>query len=204
MASYTGPLPLPRKPSFVQTRQLPRGHARYCTRQPPTWACPAISTSVTRVLQTGGEKLVKPAPPTTRLTRNPDELRTSPKLPVTTADEPCAHVGTQHTTPVRKAHEAVCRVIQRNVTLIRSCSRPGSVQCRNSLTLAILDKNVTMTKTARANFTIRTGLALPLERNMRPKTHRNNELPSPNPSTQLSQTAAHQRSASEYTSPFSR
>ena len=50
------------------------------------------------------------------------------------------------------------------------------------LTLAIHDKNVTMTKTARANFTVQTGLGLPLEGNRRPKTHRNNELRSPNPS----------------------
>ena len=49
------------------------------------------------------------------------------------------------------------------------------------LTLAIHNKNVTMTKPARANFTVRTGLALPFERRMRPKTHRNNELRSPNP-----------------------
>ena len=49
------------------------------------------------------------------------------------------------------------------------------------LTLAIHDKNVTVTKRARFNFTVLTGLALPFERNMRPKTHRDNEIRSPNP-----------------------
>ena len=44
------------------------------------------------------------------------------------------------------------------------------------LALTIHDKDVTMAKPARANFTVRTGLALPYERRMRPKTHRNNEL----------------------------
>ena len=39
------------------------------------------------------------------------------------------------------------------------------------LILAIHDKNVTMIKTARANFTVRTRLALPFEGNMRPKTN---------------------------------
>ena len=52
------------------------------------------------------------------------------------------------------------------------------------LTLTIHDKNDTVTKTARAYFTVRTGLALPFEGRMRPKTHRNNELRSPNPSKQ--------------------
>ena len=66
------------------------------------------------------------------------------------------------------------------------------------LTLAIHDQNVTMTKTARATFTVRTGLALPLEGSIRNKTHRYNELRSPNPH----QTAAHHRSTSEHTSPF--
>ena len=39
------------------------------------------------------------------------------------------------------------------------------------LTLAIHDKNVTMANTARANFTVPTGLALPFERCLRPETH---------------------------------
>ena len=44
------------------------------------------------------------------------------------------------------------------------------------LTLAIHDKNVTMAKVARANITVQTGLALPFEKRLGPKTHRHNEL----------------------------
>ena len=92
--------------------------------------------------------------------------------PVKAADEPCAHVGKQHTTPVRNAEEAVERLLFQ--TGIRAVEELV-------LTLVIHNQNVTKNKPARANFTVRTGLALPLEMCMRPKTHRNNELRSPNP-----------------------
>ena len=85
-----------------------------------------------------------------------------PTIPVTAADGPGAHVGKQHTTPaLRKEQEGACCFIQRNVTLIRSCSRPGLVQL--VLTLATHDRQVTMTTTAQVSFTVRTGLALPSE-----------------------------------------
>ena len=44
------------------------------------------------------------------------------------------------------------------------------------LTLAIHDKDVTMAKVARASITVQTGLALPSEERLGPKTHRHNEL----------------------------
>ena len=44
------------------------------------------------------------------------------------------------------------------------------------LTFTIHDQKVTMIKPARANITIRTGLALPFEKRPLPKTHRHNEL----------------------------
>ena len=51
---------------------------------------------------------------------------------VTAADEPCAHVGKQHTTLVRNVQEAVCCLIQRNVTL---STAPQSIGTDPSLLL---------------------------------------------------------------------
>ena len=56
-----------------------------------------------------------------------------PPFTISGTENPCAHVGRQHTTPARRGQEVVCCLIQRNVTLIRSCSRPGSVQRRTTL-----------------------------------------------------------------------
>ena len=44
------------------------------------------------------------------------------------------------------------------------------------LTVAIHVKNVTMTKAARAGITVQTGLALPSEERLGPKTQGHNEL----------------------------
>ena len=44
------------------------------------------------------------------------------------------------------------------------------------LTLAIHDKNVTVAKVARDSITVQTGLAIPSEERLGPKTHRHNEL----------------------------
>ena len=60
----------------------------------------------------------------------------------------------------------MCCRIQRNVTCnVKPLLFQTGIRTVKKLvlTLAIHDKNV-MTKTARANFTVRTGLALPLER----------------------------------------
>ena len=84
----------------------------------------------------------------------------------------CAHVGRQHVTPVLKQKDR--KPTERNVNPLLFPARARTVK-ELVLTLPTHDKNVTMTKTVRANFTVRTGLAL-----MRPKTHRNNELRSPN------------------------
>ena len=81
---------------------------------------------------------------------------------------------------------------ERNVNLLLFQTGIRTVK-KLVLTLAIHDKNVTMTKAARASITARTGLALPSEERLGTEAHRHNELLSP-PS--LSQTAAHHRSTS--------
>ena len=58
---------------------------------------------------------------------------TLPPPKKTETHEPCAHGGKQHANPAfNKGQEETCCLTQRNVTLIRSCSRPGSVRCKNS------------------------------------------------------------------------
>ena len=59
------------------------------------------------------------------------------------------------------------------------------------LTLAIHDKNVTMAKTAQVSFTVRTGLALPLEDSMGAEVYRHNKLLSPSPPNNGSSSPCH-------------
>ena len=63
--------------------------------------------------------------------RNPKTQKTpSHTFIITGTDKPCAHVGKQHATPaLNKGQEATCCLTQRNVMLIRSCSRPGLCCC---------------------------------------------------------------------------
>ena len=134
------------------------------------------------------EKTSRTSIPNTRTTpRSSDKTQKvlRPPFTITGTDKPCAHVGRQHTTPARRGHEVACCLIQRNVTLISSCSRTGIRTVKKLvLTLAIHDKNVTMAKVARASITVRTGLALPFEERRGPKTHRDNELRAPRPPKQ--------------------
>ena len=62
-------------------------------------------------------------------TKKPKKMPKQKSFPITGIDEPCAHVGKQHATPaLNKGQEETCCLTQRNVMLIRSCSRPGSVR----------------------------------------------------------------------------
>ena len=59
------------------------------------------------------------------------------------------------------------------------------------LTLAIHDNDVTMAKTARANFTVRTGLALTFEDSLGTEAYRHNKLLHPNPSPNSGSSLCH-------------
>ena len=83
---------------------------------------------------------------------------------------------------------------ERNVNLL--LFQTGIRTVKLVLTLAIHDKNVTMTKAARASITVRTGLALPTEERLGTEAHRHNELPPSSPPPSPLQTAAYHRSTS--------
>ena len=61
---------------------------------------------------------------------------------------------------------------ERNVNPIPTRARPMK---KLVLTLAVLDKNVTVAKTAQASFTVRKGLVLPFEERVGAKAHRDDK-----------------------------
>ena len=71
---------------------------------------------------------------------------------------------------VRKGQEAACCPIQRNVNPLLFQARIRTMK-KLVLTLAIHDKDVTMTKAAHAGFTVWTGLALLFEEHPSTSAH---------------------------------